>query len=87
MRPSCGDGFGQFGIDTRRPRRSFRRRRRGQGPAFASNLADANIGQILAGTDASMAPGFETKEALDRSKADPDHWAKKPAKPASEAAE
>ena len=43
--------------------------------------------QILAGTDASMAPGFETEQALKQSKADPSYWAKKPAKPASEAAE
>ena len=33
--------------------------------------------QILAGTDGSMAPGFETEEALKRSKAQPDYWAKK----------
>jgi hypothetical protein len=32
--------------------------------------------QILAGTDASMAPGFETEDALKRSKQDPDYWAK-----------
>jgi alkylhydroperoxidase family enzyme len=43
--------------------------------------------QVLAGTAASMAPGFETEEALKRSKAAPDYWAKKPAKPASQAAE
>ena len=43
--------------------------------------------QILAGTDASMAPGFETEDALKRSKSDPNYWAKKPAKPASQAAE
>ncbi|HEX4194904.1 MAG TPA: hypothetical protein VHY80_17480, partial [Stellaceae bacterium] len=30
--------------------------------------------QILAGTDASMAPGFETAEALAKSKASPDYW-------------
>ena len=30
--------------------------------------------QILAGTDASMAPGFETAEALAESKASPDYW-------------
>jgi alkylhydroperoxidase family enzyme len=33
--------------------------------------------QILAGTDASMAPGFETLDALQRSKADPKYWARK----------
>jgi alkylhydroperoxidase family enzyme len=42
--------------------------------------------QILPGTDASMAPGFETEEALKRSKTAADYWAKSSAKPA-EAAE
>jgi hypothetical protein len=37
--------------------------------------------QILAGTDASMAPGFETVDALKTSKAQADYWAKKPAQP------
>ena len=32
--------------------------------------------QVLAGTDASMAPGFESEEALVRSKEDPNYWAK-----------
>lgn len=32
--------------------------------------------QVLAGTDASMAPGFEDAEAQARSKADPNYWAK-----------
>jgi hypothetical protein len=41
--------------------------------------------QILAGTTASMAPGFETAEALTRSKQDPEYWAKQ-AKPAMQAA-
>jgi alkylhydroperoxidase family enzyme len=40
--------------------------------------------QILAGTSASMAPGFETNEALKRSKEDPNYWAGK--KPANQAA-
>jgi len=40
--------------------------------------------QILAGTDGSMAPGFETTEALVRSKASPDYWAK--SKPAAKQA-
>lgn len=31
--------------------------------------------QVLAGTDGSMAPGFETLEALQKSKADPNYWA------------
>ena len=35
--------------------------------------------QILAGTDASMAPGFETEDALKRSKQAADYWAKKKA--------
>jgi alkylhydroperoxidase family enzyme len=41
--------------------------------------------QVLAGTDASMAPGFETLEALQQSKASTDYWAntKAPPKPAS----
>ena len=41
--------------------------------------------QILAGEDGSMAPGFETEEALKRSKSAPDYWAKK--KPQVQAAE
>src|SRR6266511_29211 len=41
--------------------------------------------QILAGTDASMAPGFETADALARSKQAPDYWVKKTVK--SQAAE
>lgn len=41
--------------------------------------------QVLPGKDGSMAPGFETKEALQRSKAAPDYWAKK--KPQAQAAE
>ncbi len=43
--------------------------------------------QILAGTDASMAPGFESADALATSKAAPDYWARSDAKPAREAAE
>lgn len=39
--------------------------------------------QVLAGTDASMAPGFETADALAKSKASSDYWAKKDAAPAS----
>jgi len=37
--------------------------------------------QVLAGTDASMAPGFETMDALEKSKAAADYWAKKDAAP------
>jgi alkylhydroperoxidase family enzyme len=33
--------------------------------------------QVLAGTSASMAPGYETADALARSKADAGYWAKK----------
>ena len=45
--------------------------------------------QILPGTDASMAPGFETADALAKSKSDPAYWAKRPvrAKKHSAAAE
>jgi len=43
--------------------------------------------QILAGTDGSMAPGFETAEALARSKQADDYWAKINGKPATQAAE
>src|SRR5690606_25987815 len=35
--------------------------------------------QVMAGTSGSMAPGFETPEALARSKAAPDYWAKQDA--------
>jgi alkylhydroperoxidase family enzyme len=43
--------------------------------------------QILAGQDGSMAPGFETAEALERSKQAADYWAKINAKPSTQAAE
>ena len=39
--------------------------------------------QVLAGTDASMAPGFETMDALKKSKASDDYWAKKDASPSA----
>jgi alkylhydroperoxidase family enzyme len=39
--------------------------------------------QILAGTDGSMAPGFETEDALKHSKQAADYWAKINAKPAT----
>ena len=43
--------------------------------------------QVLIGQSGSMAPGYETEDALKRTKADPNYWAnKKPAR-ASEAAE
>src|ERR1019366_2205181 len=43
--------------------------------------------QILAGTDGSMAPGFETAEALESSKQAADYWAKINTKPSTQAAE
>ena len=43
--------------------------------------------QILAGTDGSMAPGFETLDALQRSKMAEDYWAKIETKPSKQAAE
>ena len=50
----------------------------------ALRTLDIEHHQVLAGTDASMAPGFETDEALQRSKADPGYWAGKPPKEAAE---
>jgi alkylhydroperoxidase family enzyme len=41
--------------------------------------------QVMAGTSASMAPGFETEEALRRSKDAPDYWARR--SPKTQAAE
>jgi hypothetical protein len=32
--------------------------------------------QVLAGTSASMAPGYENEEDLQRSKSDPQYWAR-----------
>jgi alkylhydroperoxidase family enzyme len=43
--------------------------------------------QVLAGTDASLAPGFETEAALKRSKADADYWARSVVAKPGEAAE
>ena len=43
--------------------------------------------QVLAGESGSMAPGFETEDALKRAKADPNYWAKKKPAAQSEAAE
>jgi alkylhydroperoxidase family enzyme len=40
-------------------------------------ILDIEHHQVLAGTDASMAPGFETEQALRRSKSAPDYWAKR----------
>ena len=39
--------------------------------------------QILAGTDASMAPGFETAEALAKSKTSPDYWVHRSREPSA----
>jgi len=41
----------------------------------------------MAGTDASMAPGFETMETLEQAKSDPNYWARPDVKAKSEAAE
>jgi alkylhydroperoxidase family enzyme len=43
--------------------------------------------QVLAGTAASMAPGFEDFDRLTRSKQDPAYWGKGGGKPADQAAE
>ena len=43
--------------------------------------------QIMAGTDASMAPGFETAEALAASKERADYWARGNVPAAARAAE
>lgn len=40
-------------------------------------LLDIEHHQVLPGTSASMAPGFETSEALEQSKSAPDYWAAK----------
>ena len=37
--------------------------------------------QILAGTTASLAPGLETAEALEKAKSAPDYWARRPSAP------
>jgi len=42
--------------------------------------------QVMPGTGASMAPGFETPEALAKSKASPEYWANRPAAPKRNAA-
>ena len=42
--------------------------------------------QILAGTDASMAPGFKSMEELQKSKSAPDYWAKAKSAPAKSVA-
>src|SRR5258708_19935770 len=42
--------------------------------------------QVLAGTSASMAPGFETVDPLGKSKPDPQHWPRQNAAPSGSAA-
>jgi alkylhydroperoxidase family enzyme len=44
-------------------------------------LIDIEHHQVMPGTAGSMAPGFETAEALARSKASPGYWAKQDAAP------
>jgi alkylhydroperoxidase family enzyme len=43
--------------------------------------------QVLAGTSAAMAPGFEDLDQLARSKQDPEYWARRSAEPADQAAD
>ncbi|MFZ1090216.1 MAG: hypothetical protein WAN75_13280, partial [Xanthobacteraceae bacterium] len=50
-------------------------------------LLDIEHHQVLSGTTASMAPGFESEEALKRSKQAADYWAKRATKSQTEAAE
>ena len=50
-------------------------------------LLDIEHHQVLSGTAASMAPGFENEEALKRSKQTADYWAKPGTKSQTEAAE
>jgi hypothetical protein len=42
-------------------------------------LLDIEHHEVLAGTAASMAPGFGTPQALAASKASPEYWARKAA--------
>jgi len=49
-------------------------------------LLDIEHHQVMAGTAGSMAPGFETAEALAKAKASPDYWAKQDAAPKKSAA-
>jgi alkylhydroperoxidase family enzyme len=50
-------------------------------------ILDIDHHQVLAGETGSMAPGFETEEALRKAKADPEYWARKKASVRTEAAE
>jgi len=49
-------------------------------------LIDIEHHQVMAGSAGSMAPGFESAEALARAKAAPDYWAKRDAAPNKDAA-
>jgi alkylhydroperoxidase family enzyme len=49
-------------------------------------LLDIEHHQVMAGTSGSMAPGFESADALAKSKAAPDYWAKQDATPKKNAA-
>jgi hypothetical protein len=49
-------------------------------------LLDIEHHQVLAGTSASMAPGFENAEALVEAKASPEYWTKKSGRGRSEKA-
>ncbi len=49
-------------------------------------LLDIEHHQVMAGTNGSMAPGFENAEALAKAKASPDYWAKQDAKPQKKSA-
>jgi alkylhydroperoxidase family enzyme len=49
-------------------------------------LLDIEHHQVMAGMPGSMAPGFETAEALARSKAAPGYWAKQDAAPKKDVA-
>jgi alkylhydroperoxidase family enzyme len=44
-------------------------------------ILDIEHHQVLAGESGSMAPGFESEEALRRAKADPNYWARKATAP------
>jgi alkylhydroperoxidase family enzyme len=49
-------------------------------------LLDIEHHQVMAGSAGSMAPGFETAEALAKAKASPDYWAKQQVAPKKSAA-
>ena len=49
-------------------------------------LLDIEHHEVMAGTSGSMAPGFENAEALAKTKASPDYWAKQDVKPKKKSA-